>query len=317
MKQISVSAEQRSPTIQRGIRVLWITAAATAALALATSSAAGQRRHRPANARPEALVGSKASVEKMYDFAQRNRFPFYLTPTNVERAVETGRLVPLDGDSTYELTRGVGFSYSTREAKQFVTAFAPQYLHACGTPLTVTSAARPRSRQPRNANPHSVHPTGIAVDIRRPPPGPCLTWVRTALATLESKGIIEATEERHPVHLHLAVLAAPGARVVLPNLVEGIAVAPRVPTVQVAAATPVASAPAGVASRGITSFSEGEVVAPAGGMRSYVVRQGDTLYDIAMRMGVSVHAIADANDRRERAVLKPGTALVIPPVGTK
>ena len=86
------------------------------------------------------------------------------------------------------------------------------------------------SRQPHNANPHSVHPTGIAVDIRRPAPGPCLTWVRNSLADLEQRGLIEATEEHHPVHLHLAVLAAPGTKVILPNLVQGMAAAARVPT---------------------------------------------------------------------------------------
>jgi hypothetical protein len=138
---------------------------------------------------------------------------------NVQDAVAQQKLVPLIGDTTYEITRGVGYSYSTPEARQFVQAFAPQYLAACGTPLMVTSAARPMSRQPRNANPHSVHPTGIAVDLRRPGAGACLTWLRGALAELENKGIIEATEERHPVHLHLAVLVRPGEPVVLPQLV--------------------------------------------------------------------------------------------------
>ena len=154
----------------------------------------------------------------MYAFASGHGMPFYLTPTNIQRAIADNRLVPLTGDATYELTRGVGFSYATREARDFVLAFAPQYLSACGTPLTVTSAARPSSRQPRNANPHSVHPTGIAVDLRRPPRGPCLTWVRSALAALENDGIIEATEERHPAHLHLAVLVTPGRAVKLPDL---------------------------------------------------------------------------------------------------
>ena len=154
----------------------------------------------------------------MTQFARSRRMPFYLTPTNVTDAIAKGTLVALTGDATYELTRGVGFSYATREAKEFVLAFAPKYLAACGTPLTVTSAARPLSRQPHNANPHSVHPTGIAVDIRRPPPGPCLAWTRNALAELETKGIVEATEERHPVHLHVAVLVEPGRPVKLPAL---------------------------------------------------------------------------------------------------
>ncbi len=233
--------------------------------------AQAQRQRRPQE--PAELHGSKESVEKMYSFAVSRRMPFYLTPTNVDQAIVDGRLVALTGDSTYELTRGVGFSYSTREAKQFVLAFAPQYLAACGAPLTVTSAARPMSRQPHNANPHSVHPTGIAVDIRRPPPGPCLTWVRGALADLERRGIVEATEEHHPVHLHVAVLVQPGAKVLLPNLVRTV-----------------------VARQASSSLKA----------RSYVVRQGDTLWDIANRTGVTLEDLERANGRSKR-MLRPGT----------
>ena len=276
-------------------------AAALAAMTALALPALAQR----ANREPESLRGSKASVEKMYDFAQRHRFPFYLTPTTLDSAIADGKLVALTGDSTYELTRGVGFSYATREAKEFVTLFAPQYLAACGSPLTVTSAARPMSRQPRNANPHSVHPTGIAVDIRRPPPGPCLTWVRTALAELEAKGIVEATEEHHPVHLHVAVLRAPGARFTLPDLTHGVVVARVVP--------PPSS---------VTLVSNGDVAltpaAPAAPRdseqkrRTYVVRQGDTLWDVAQKTGVSVKALAAANNRRANSVLRPGTTLRLP-----
>lgn len=190
------------------------------ALTLPTIAVQAQRR---SHAVPGELRGTRESVEKMYRFASGNRMPFYLTATNLEHAVAANRLVPLTGDATYELARGVGFSYATREARDFVLAFAPQYLKACGTPLTVTSAARPSSRQPRNASKHSVHPTGIAVDFRRPYRGPCLTWMRSALATLENDGIIEATEERRPAHMHLAVLIAPGRTVKLPDLSNAVA----------------------------------------------------------------------------------------------
>jgi LysM repeat protein len=296
------------PSHRRAPRMLALQFAAVLVASCALSSGVVGAQRGP-RGEPESLHGSKASVEKMYDFAQRYRYPFYLTPTNVDLAVAEGRLVPLTGDSTYQLTRGVGFSYSTREAKQFVTAFAPQYLYACGVPLTVTSAARPLSRQPHNANPHSVHPTGIAVDIRRPPPGPCLDWVRGALARLESEGIVEATEEHHPIHLHVAVLAPPGSRVALPNLTQGMVAAARAPV------TPVVVATANPASGG--AVANGEVSLLPSGARQYVVRQGDTLYDIAKRAGVSVQALAEANDRTTRAVLKPGTTLLIPARGTK
>jgi hypothetical protein len=272
---------------------LSIAAFASFSFTVALAHAAqAQRRSRE----PLELHGSKESVERMFDFAQSHRMPFYLTPTNVDSAIAEGKLVALTGDSTYELTRGVGFSYSTREAKQFVLAFAPQYLAACGVPLTVTSAARPMSRQPRNANPHSVHPTGIAVDIRRPPAGPCQTWVRSALTELERQGFVEATEEHHPVHIHLAVLVQPGGKVVLPNLVRTV--------VARQATTPVTT----------VATSSGDIGLPKKTVtaRTYTVRQGDTMWDIANRSGVSMSALSRVNGRAAKGALRPGTTLTLP-----
>ncbi|MBA3672387.1 MAG: LysM peptidoglycan-binding domain-containing protein [Gemmatimonadaceae bacterium] len=287
-------------------------------------------------------------MEKMYDFALRNRMTFYLSPSTLDDGITRGRLVPLTGDSTYEMTRGVGFSYSTREAKGFVTAFAPQYLYACGAPLTVTSAARPISRQPHNSNPHSVHPTGIAVDLRRPAAGPCLTWVRGALATLESRGVIEVTEERHPVHLHIAVLVPPGQSVRLPSLIDGVKQAPRIAqpddslaierlaspegasnTFRFASLTPMhlfasrQDAAAAMTARTLLvpdvlpprleTVSAGEVSAATGSAASrptvYRVRQGDTLWDVANKLGVTVPALARTNGLRTTRALRPGTTL--------
>ena len=277
-------------------------AASFTILSLTAALAGRAQAQRGVPREPEDLHGSKQSVEKMYDFATSHHMPFYLTPVNVDDAIAKGRLVALAGDSTYELTRGVGFAYSTREAKQFVLAFAPQYLAACGVPLTVTSAARPMSRQPHNANPHSVHPTGIAVDIRRPSPGPCLTWVRGALATLEEKGVVEATEEHHPVHLHVAVLVPPGGKIVLPNLVKTVVArqvtTPPAPVVAVSAAGAEVKLPAGAKEA-------------AKGPRTYTVRQGDTMWDIANRSGVSMAELKKAN-ARVASTLKPGTTLVLP-----
>jgi LysM repeat protein len=278
-----------------------VALAACACLAVAPAAHA-QRAVRE----PESLRGSKASVEKMYDFAESHRYPFYLTPTTLDSAIARGKLVPLTGDANYELTRGVGFSYATVEAREFITQFAPQYLAACGAPLTVTSAARPMSRQPRNANPHSVHPTGIAVDIRRPYAGPCLTWVRSALAELETRGFVEATEEHHPAHLHLAVLRTPGARFTLPDLTNGVRVARQPEPV-----TPMVMAAANGDVR-LTAVADSN---ERGGV--YLVRQGDTLWDVAHKTGVSVTALAEANHRSPTSVLRPGTTLKLPQPGAK
>jgi hypothetical protein len=303
----------------RARRARIVLGAAAAALLSLTPVAHAQRAGR----QPAALRGSKASVEKMYSFARQHGYPFYLTPATLDDAIAKGKLVPLPGDENYELARGVGFSYTTTESREFIMQFAPQYLAVCGTPLTVTSAARPMSRQPRNANPHSVHPTGIAVDIRRPYPGPCLTWVRNTLAELEARGFVEATEEHHPVHIHLAVLKAPGSRFTLPDLTNGVRVARQAPPAVLAASmTATPAAPPAVTA--VSNVSNGSVtLAPqsrsdsGSGQRLYQVRQGDTLWDVAQMAGVSVKALAAANNRSTRGVLKPGTVLKLPEPGTK
>lgn len=268
--------------------------AALLCLAIVATPAHAQRRARF----PSELRGSKASVQKMWDFAQANHLTFYRTPRDLDDAVADGRLVPLTGDSTYELSSGVGYAYATREARQFVLSFAPQYVAACDAPLVVTSAARPETRQPRNSNAYSVHPTGIAIDLRRPPAGPCQRWLRNALAELEDEGFVEATEERRPVHLHVAVLTAPGTMAALPPLVSGPA-RHRMPVATVRL------------SGRATGSSDGDVDDPIRG-RTYRVRSGDTLWEIAQRAGVSVSALARANRRSQRAVLRAGTILRLP-----
>jgi hypothetical protein len=268
--------------------------AALLGIAIAAGPAHAQRRARF----PSELRGSKSSVQKMWDFAQANHLTFYRTPRDLDDAVADGRLVPLTGDSTYELSKGVGYAYATREARQFVLSFAPQYVAACHAPLVVTSAARPATRQPRNSNEYSVHPTGIAIDLRRPPAGPCQRWIRSALAELEDEGYVEATEERRPVHLHVAVLTAPGTIAALPPLVSS-------PSKRgVPAATVRLSGRA-------AGSSDGDVDERIRG-RTYRVRAGDTLWEIAQRAGVSVSALARANRRSQRAVLRPGTILRLP-----
>ena len=297
------------PRPLRASRLLTSAIALAAVATVLAAPAAAQRRSRF----PSELRGSQESVQRMWDFAQNNALTFYQTPRDIEAAVTEGRLVELTGDSTYELTRSVGYSYATREARQFVLAFAPQYLAACGTPLTVTSAARPTSRQPRNSNPYSVHPTGIAIDLRRPPAGPCQRWLRQALAELETAGYIEATEERRPVHLHVAVLTQPGKVAALPPLGVGMvtAAAPRTqrgtasrPRATPLSAVGVVSSP----SRAAASSEASDVIRG----RTYRVREGDTLWDVARRSGVSVSALARANRRSQRAVLLPGTTLRLP-----
>jgi uncharacterized protein YcbK (DUF882 family) len=72
--------------------------------------------------------------------------------------------------------------------------------------MVVTSAMRPTSLQRRLANgvAKSVHPTGMAVDLRAPG-GSCRPWLRKQLLAASKRGSVDATEEHHPAHFHVIV----------------------------------------------------------------------------------------------------------------
>jgi hypothetical protein len=154
----------------------------------------------------QSLRGSNASVTLMYRRAVRGGLDFYETPSQVKRAVVRGELVALRGNANYRVSN-VRAPYVRPETRAFVTSLAASYVRACGQRLVVTSATRPMSRRLVNSSSISVHPTGMAVDLRRPS-GRCLTWLRRTLLAAERRGAIEATEERRPPHFHVAVLPA-------------------------------------------------------------------------------------------------------------
>ena len=117
-----------------------------------------------------------------------------------------GELVRLSGNANYVVSN-IRMPYVRPETKAFVLDLAADYRRACGTRLVITSATRPISRKLANSSELSVHPTGMAVDLRKPA-GRCRTWLRRTLLAAERRGVIEATEERHPPHFHVAVLSS-------------------------------------------------------------------------------------------------------------
>jgi len=162
-----------------------------------------------ATARAQSLRGSRASLVRTHDYAARRDLRFHRTAAGVRRAASRGRFVRLGGNANYRL-HGVSFPYVRPATRAFVLDLSRRYRKACGQRLVVTSAIRPRSAQPANASRLSVHPTGMAVDLRRPS-GRCLTWLRRDLLAQERRGLIDGTEERRPAHFHVAVYAAPRA----------------------------------------------------------------------------------------------------------
>lgn len=156
----------------------------------------------PADA--QSLAGSSASLDRMEARARANGFSYLETPARVRAFVDAGYLVPVRPTRDFEI-HDVSFPFARPEVRLFVERLAPQYRSACGEKLVVTSLTRPLSDQPWNASDRSVHPTGMAVDLRRSNSSRCRSWLESTLLSLEGAGVLEATRETKPPHYHVAV----------------------------------------------------------------------------------------------------------------
>jgi hypothetical protein len=234
-------------------------------LALLTTPAWGQ-----------SLRGSRTSVDRQNREARQHDFTFVRRPAQLERFVDAGLLVPLENDEHYRL-HGVSFNVARPEIKLFVERLSAQYLAACDERLVVTSLTRPTSRQPANASRRSVHPTGMAVDLRTPGTMACRRWLESTLLALERKRVLEATLERSPLHYHVAVF-------------------PDEYLAYVAAST---------------GRSESTLLATVQAPTRHTVRRAETLSAIAKRYGTTPARIRAANGLRSN-VIRPGQTLEIP-----
>ena len=258
----------------------------------------------------QSLRGSQSSVQKMYTRAVLNDLEFYRTSKGVYESVRDGELVLVN--ITMDLTlEDVSYPFVLPRTRDVINVFARKYREACGERLVVTSAARPRTEQPRNASPQSVHPTGMAIDFRRPAE-PCLSYMRRELVALERQGILEATEERRPVHFHVAVLQRGKFAPAAPAIATATAPSPTAAPAQ----TSVTAAADSTTATVIADSAAGSVAIPAKPVaektpakaKSYTVRKGDNLSVIAKRFGLTVSRLKSLNGLKGSA-LRPGQRL--------
>jgi LysM repeat protein len=156
------------------------------------------------SAQAQTLRGSRASVEKQNNLAVAYGFTFVRTAQQMSRLVNGGQLVKVSSTRHMEL-HDVSFPYARDGVRLFVNRLSAQYYSACGEKLTVTSLSRPIDQQPPNAASRSVHPAGMAVDLRIPSKRQCRGWLERTLLSLEGKGVLDVTRERRPPHYHVAV----------------------------------------------------------------------------------------------------------------
>jgi hypothetical protein len=152
---------------------------------------------------PVTLAGSRESMVRQNRIATQLELTFFRTRAEILDHVMRGRLVHAPGNDDYDVI--AAYPYARREVVTFVERLASEYRAGCGEPLVVTSMTRAAARQPANASPLSVHPAGMAVDLRVSARAECVSWIAERLLELEVEGVIDATREYRPPHFHVAV----------------------------------------------------------------------------------------------------------------
>lgn len=238
---------------------------------------AGATAFATAQAQAASLQGSRASLYRQQRMAERHDYSFLRTPAEVRRFASSGYLVPVRGNSNYELAH-VSFPYARQEVKLFVERLSAQYRASCGEKLVITSLTRPHSHQPRNASDLSVHPTGMAVDLRVSNSRRCRSWLEDTLLELERRQLVEATREHRPPHYHVVLNPRPYAQWV---------------------------------ASGSSDREPENAGARTADARRYKVRPGDSLWTIARRYGTTVATIKQVNNLSSSRI-KPGLELLVP-----
>ena len=205
----------------------------------------------------QSLKGSKSSLDVQNRVAQQHDFTYIGTTAQAKRFVELGYLVHVKSNGDYHVNR-ISHPYARPEVELFISRLGRQYRSACGEQLVITSLTRPTSRQPRNASSRSVHPTGMALDVRRSNSRACRSWLEKVLLSLEGAGVLEATRENSPPHYHIALFPNQYASYVHRRLAD----------------------------------------AGRSGEQEYRVRSGDSLWSIAQLHGTSISDLRTANELR-------------------
>lgn len=269
----------------------------------------------------QTLKGSRQSMEHQYQVALQNGYGFAKNASLVTEYVSAGDLVRVQANRYMEL-HDVSYPYARPPVKNFIEQISAQYFANCGEKLTVTSLTRPIDRQPNNAASDSVHPTGMAVDLRIPPLGKCRSWLERTLLSMELTGVLDVTRERRPPHYHVAVfpevvhtladasstsnheyVVRRGDSLSRISSITGVSVAQlkasnglrndmiiagqklQIPT---------------VSSKPINTSRSNEVAIAT--ELTHRVRRGDTLWRLAKRYGTTVDAISRDNDLADDAL---------------
>lgn len=150
------------------------------------------------------LVGGEvSSSQQQLGYAQKQQLPFMATEAEYQTRISSGYFIRLESPFMEVHARR---PYALPSTVVFVAELAREYYdEGCGL-LVVKDALRLTSERPSNGSLYSVHPAGMAVDIRtKYIPTECADWLRTYISQKEAEGKVDGTQEWKPEHLHVVV----------------------------------------------------------------------------------------------------------------
>jgi LysM repeat protein len=301
----------------------------------------------------QTLRGSTRTMQRQNLIAQDHDFTFLRTSAQIHRFAESGYLERMRGNADYELA-AVSHPYARPAVKLFVERLSAQYRSACGEKLVVTSLTRPVQQQPRNASDLSVHPAGMAVDMRISRKRSCVRWLEKTLLSLEKQGVLDVTRERRPPHYHVALFPQPYTRYVASiagrSAVQLASAQPKPaaqPPASTAGSSPVAAVEASAARASAVQASAAEAslddaadlerelevaldskdaagpqlvtanVTPdaTDEVGTYRVNRGDSLWSIARRHNTTVDTLKDMNSLKDSYIMA-GQIITVPVVAS-
>jgi hypothetical protein len=246
------------------------------------------------------LKGSRTAMIQQNTVAKEHGLAFYRTSEEIRDGVERGDLAELKGDENYDVASFVSHPYVQPAALVFVEMLSADYRAACGEKLVVTSAVRPSSAQPSNAHELSVHPAGMALDLRVSGRAECRTWIESRMLELESAGLINGIREYRPPHYHVAIFPGPFMAYAEERLREQHAAAARAGTGAAAAVLA-----AGSAARPLPPVDQTEGATPA--------RRTGMAAVLALMLAVPFGRVAWRRRRRDDAVWPEATGTAARP----
>ena len=142
--------------------------------------------------------------ERQFRYAEANGIPFARNERDYQDLVARGQFVRLRHPA---LTIAARRPYVLPTTAQFIYEIADAFSGAGCRGLRINDAARLVSERPSNGSVYSVHPAGMALDLRVINlSARCYEVLTNILSMAEMRGQADATREHRPPHFHVVVV---------------------------------------------------------------------------------------------------------------